>query len=118
MQLASQETSWGPEHCIFFFFLLVFILPFLNERSLNDSGDTQHTDTNAYTNNYMHSSHSCCSVRGWERTRIDRALALINDKLRRPYNSATTFDLGVLSQIAKREATCEKVLSTSGPQAP
>ena len=28
-------------------------------------------------------------------------LALINVKLRQPYNCATTFDLGVLSQIAK-----------------
>ena len=45
-------------------------------------------------------------------------LALINDKLRHPYNSAITFDLGRggeggLSRMAKREATCEKVLSAT-----
>ena len=45
-------------------------------------------------------------------------LALINEKLRQPCNSATNFDLGVLSRMAKQEATCEKALSVSGPQAP
>ena len=34
--------------------------------------------------------------------------------IRHPYNSAITFDLGGgLSRMAKREATCEKVLSAS-----
>ena len=42
-------------------------------------------------------------------------LALINDKLRQPCSSATTFDLGVLSRMTKQEAPCEKALSASDP---
>ena len=50
--------------------------------------------------------------------RSDRAIALINNRLRRPYSSATTLDLGVLPQMANRDATCEKAFNDSGPQAP
>ena len=45
-------------------------------------------------------------------------LALTNNKLRWPYNSATTLDLGVLPQMANRVATCKKALNAFGPQAP
>ena len=50
--------------------------------------------------------------------RIDRVLALTNNKLRWPYSSATTLDFGVLPRMANRVATCEKALNASGPQAP
>ena len=83
----------------------IYIYAHINKLTTNTQ---MHTDTQ---NNYKNSSFSCW-VFG---DRIDRTLALTNNKLRRPYRAATTLDFGVLPQMANRVATCEKALNASGP---
>ena len=75
-----------------------------------------------HTNAHRHTKQQCKQfiflLGVWDRTRIDRVLALTNNKLRQPYSSATTLDFEVLPRMANRVDTCEKALNASGPQAP
>ena len=84
----------------------IYIYAHINKLTTNTQ---MHTDTQ---NNYKNSSFSCWMFGD----RIDRALALTNNKLRRPYRAATSLDFGVLPQLANRVATCEKALNASGPR--